>query len=223
MKEYKKKWNRYKKGKVSWINARRYHPIRKRFINYIIDNSNINSVLEIGAGELIEAKEILDKCPKIKYSVVDVSKFFLKFCKKLSRIKAYKADMLQMPFGDKEFDLVYLSSVLEHSPNIIKTIGEIARISRSFYFSLFKWKMITGDLKSNYSKSKKYFTTSFNIDMLLELIDAHGDIEETMICFKDGRPDENFNIYRREYTSDEHRTADDLVISGKWRSKKING
>ena len=127
--------------------------------------------------------------------------------------------MTDLPFHNKEFDLVYMSSVLEHSPDIIKTIGEISRVSHSFYFSLFKWKMQSGNLKSEYQTKKKYFSTSFNIDALLGLIGEYGDIKESVICFEDGSGEEDFLSYREKFDLDNHRTSDYLMISGLWNSE----
>ena len=216
MKEYKEKWNKYKKGKVKWINSRREHPSRKRFVDFVKHNHPESNILEIGGGKLIEAKMVSDFLQKVQYNVVDISDFFLENCKKIKNIKAHKGDMTNLPFHNKEFDLVYLSSVLEHSPDIIKTISEISRVSHSFYFSLFKWNMKKGNLKSEYQSKKKYFSTSFNIDALFELIGKYGDIKESVICFEDGSGEEDFSRYRKEFNLDNHRTSDYLIISGLW-------
>ena len=222
MKEYKKKWNKYEKGKVPWINSRKTHPSRRHFINYVEENFPSGKILEIGGGELIEAKEITRSFPDVQYSVADISNFFLDACKGFDSITGYEADMTNLPFKDKEFDLVFASSVLEHSPDIVETISELSRVSNSFYFTMFKWKMITGNLLAEYRIKKRYFSTMFNIDDLFELIETHGIIHNSVMCFEDGSSEIKFDIYRKkdQNQKDIHRTGDRLIIIGEWNLKK---
>ena len=67
-----------------------------------------------------------------------MSDTFLNFANKIEGIKAYKGDMIDIPLLDKQVDVVYCTSVLEHSPNIQKTIQEMSRVSNEFYFNMFK-------------------------------------------------------------------------------------
>ncbi|MFW6130515.1 MAG: methyltransferase domain-containing protein, partial [Atribacterota bacterium] len=122
MREYKKKWEKYNIGNIKWIDSNREHFCRKHFIDYVISDSTIRSILEIGGGELIEAQKIIDLRKDISYSVVDVSSVFLSYCDKIDGIDGYCGDMVNLPFKNKYFDLVYGSSILEHSPDIKKTL-----------------------------------------------------------------------------------------------------
>jgi len=215
MEEYINKWNKYEINKVKWINSRKEHPCRDAFVDFI-KNSSFRNILEIGGGELVEAQSILLENPEINYSVVDISDVFLDFAKSIKGISSYKGNMIDIPFKDKQFDIVYCSSVLEHTPDIKKTIFEIQRVSKNFYFNMFKWKNKTGDLSSLYKTKKKYYSSLFNIDMLLQLISTYGNIESTEINYLDGGND-TFNDYREKNLSlDINRNSNYLLIRGVW-------
>ena len=72
------KWDQHDVGDVEWIRKHKTHPHRNHFIDYAIANDSITSILEIGGGELMEAKVIIKKNDNIRYTVADVSSSFLK-------------------------------------------------------------------------------------------------------------------------------------------------
>lgn len=216
MKEYKKKWNKYEIGKVSWINDNRKHIVRKKFIDFI-KKSDVKSIVEIGGGELVEAQSLISYNANLNYAIVDISKVFLDYARSIKGIEVYEGSMVDIPIYNKKFDFVYCTSVLEHSPDIHKTMEEMKRISDKFYFNMFTWKIKTGDLKSKYHRKKKYFSTVFNIDMLLDLIREHGDIEEMTVCNKEGG-EISFDKYRvKNPDIDINRNTKYLLIRGVWR------
>ena len=93
----------------------------------------------------------------------------------------------------------------------------MSRVSNRFYFNMFKWKMISGDLKSRYKSKKKYYSTAFNIDMLLDLINEYGNIEQLVVCPPDGE-EMDFNKYRElNKDVDINRNRKYLSIIGEWR------
>jgi ubiquinone/menaquinone biosynthesis C-methylase UbiE len=104
-------------------------------VDYII-NSDIKSVLEIGAGEVTEGQHIVAKCD-VNYTVLDVSDTFLDNARKLG-FRCIKAEMHNTGCKNKEFDIVHLSAVLEHTPDVFATVKELRRISNQFYITLFK-------------------------------------------------------------------------------------
>jgi ubiquinone/menaquinone biosynthesis C-methylase UbiE len=214
-KNYKDKWNNYKIGDIKWINSRRDMLYRKKFVEYI-KNSNISTILEIGPGEFVEGRVIIETFPNIEYSIIDISKTFLQYCKTVDKLKCYEGDMLNTPFVDKRFDLVYASSVLEHSPDIRQTMTELSRISKYFYFNMFKWKYKEGDLISTYTDKKKYFSTSFNIEMLIDLIGSMSIIDKIFVCNDLEIYDWDVYIKNNNYTGN-HRNNGYLSIVGQWK------
>ena len=216
MVDYKTKWNKYRIGKVGWINNRKEHPARKLFLDYVEQNKSIKSILEIGGGELIEATSIKETHEDIEYTVVDVSDVFLEHCRRLSKFNCVKGDMCNLPFEDKSFDLIFMSSVLEHSPNILKAVSEASRVANKFVFTFFKWKMLSGSLEARYNDKKKYYTTLFNIDAILDLIESHGGkFEDKIIAYPDGQM-YDFEDYRKEQDVDNHRNGNYLTLFGEW-------
>ena len=215
MKEYKNKWNNYEIGSIKWIDINKEHYCREKFVEYV-EMENIKSIIEVGGGELIEAQKIISKDKDVDYVVVDVSDTFLKFADSIGGVSAFKGDMIDIPFDNKKYDLIYCSSVLEHSPDIRKTIKEMSRVSNKFYFNMFKWNMKTGNLESVFQDKKKYYSTVFNIDMLLELIGKYGNIEEMAIYNRNGE-EESWDDYRRDNPDiDINRNGKYLLIRGSW-------
>ena len=215
MKEYKNKWNNYKIGFVPWINDNRTHYCRTKFIDFV-EQEDFKKIVEIGGGELIEAREIVSRDPTIDYFVVDVSDIFLSVAEKIKGLTCFKGEMTNIPLIDKQVDLIYCSSVLEHSPDIYKTIKEMSRVSKGFYFNMFKWKMKTGNLKSSYRSKKSYYSSVFNIDMLIDLIKEYGDIRSMIVYGKDSG-ETDFAEYRKLNPEiDGNRNQKYLAIQGYW-------
>lgn len=217
MPEYIKKWNNYKIGSVEWINKNRTHFSRVKFIDYIL-NSDVKSILEIGGGELWEAQELLKSSKEINYSVADISPLFLDFANKIDGITVYQADMVDLPFDDNQFDMIYMNSVLEHSPDIAKTIKGFSRVSKYFYFTMFKWANVTGGLESYYKSKKHFYSTVFNINQLIELIKKYGNIEDIFLCSPEeyiSTLDDYMALHPEE---DRHRDSNYLSIVGKWNN-----
>lgn len=217
-KNYDRRWDSYKVSNIKWINLNREHLCRKKYIDFI-EQEDIKDIVEVGGGEFIEAQAMLSNDVVDKYSIVDVSKVFLKLARSIDGINAFEGNMVDMPFNDKQFDLIYCSSVLEHSPDIHETIKEMSRVSHRFYFNMYKWKMKTGDLNSYFKKKKNYYTTAFNIDMILDLISRYGNIDDLVIYGGDEENpfEQSFEEYRKNNQDiDENRNRKYLAICGQW-------
>jgi hypothetical protein len=213
--EYKKKWDKYTVGKVKWINRNRSHPCRDMFVQNVQD-AKVTSVLEIGGGELIEARQIVAAIPGFDYHVVDLSKVFLKFCKQQTGIQCHRGDMMSLPFEDDQFDMVYGSSILEHAPELRQVMRECARVSSRFTFNMFKWRMKGKGLDTRYVKKKQYYSTPFPIDKVLDLIKSLAELETPVICGEDVC--EAFDDHRKTIGDvDEHRNGNYLVLRGRWK------
>lgn len=219
--DYKSKWNNYTPGDVSWINDRKTHPCRKLFVDYVSNISHGNrfrySVLEIGAGELLEAKKLeYEAC----YVVCDISKTFLKHASHngIGTIESCMTDIKT----DKFFNIVYMCSVLEHTPNIVKTIESIKKISEKYFITLFKWtyKNVECPYQSIYHPKRGYFSTEFNINDIVRLLKEHSKIEfmtvtgdniETMSYKK------YYSTLNEKQKNGLHRNGNYLSICGVWK------
>jgi len=209
------KWNNYEIGNVVWINARKEHLSKIKFVEYIV-SSNYKNILEIGAGEVIEGQQIRKQRSDIKYTVLDVSDTFLRNVRELGFI-GVKGEMHNTGFKDKEFDLVYLASVIEHSPDLEKTFRELQRISSSFYITMFKWKMKTGNLEPKYIKHRKYFSTVFNINQLFDLVRKYGIIDELFLCTLKGNVVDYDHYIKKFSKIDSHRNGNYLSMIGRFK------
>jgi ubiquinone/menaquinone biosynthesis C-methylase UbiE len=151
---------------------------------------------------------------------MDISDTFLDFAKTVKGLTCLKGDMIDIPLKDKSIDLIYCSSVIEHSPDIQKTISEMSRVSSQFYITMFKWRMNNGDLMSYYNPEKHYYSTCFNIDMLLNLVTQYGEIKKLVVHgIEEGEEDFNKYRYTLNKNIDRHRNGKYLSISGYWRDK----
>lgn len=209
MKNYIDKWNKYTIGKVDWINKRAGHPCRKHFVNFVIGNS-IRNILEIGIGEGVEYKQL--KHLVRTYTVLDVSTTFLKNHKGNYRVNG---DMVEIPFKDKSIDLSYGVSVLCHSPNVRSTIKEICRVSKQYYFTMFKWYMNDNkDLKHFFEEKKQYYTSTFNIYSIFEEFKKYSTISATIVTTETGRRIPFSDYAKLLGKEDEIRNGDYLSIIG---------
>jgi len=211
------KWDKYEIGNIPWSTSKVDHLSKAKFAQYV-EESTFNNILEIGCGEALEAQTIRKIRPDIDYNILDVSNTFLDNAKKLG-FKTIKGEMHNTGLKDKEFDLVYLCAILEHSPNLEKTFEELKRISNNFYFSMFKWRVAGGGLKSSFHKNREYFTSVFNINKLLSLLSNYGNIEQLFICTVDGKFID-YEIYKETINKKkEHRNGNYLSIVGKFHDE----
>lgn len=209
---YKNKWNNYTPGEISWINDRMYHPSREYFVQWVF-SEDIKSVLEIGAGECFEAKILKEH---INYTVIDISDTFLEYAKK-NNIQCKKGYMADIPFDDKSFDAVYMCSVLEHTDNIYKTIDELKRISNKYFITLFKWTYKDVSMESTFHDKRKYYSTEFNIDKIIELLESVSVIDQFKVAKESGEI-LDYCEYMKEYIKEKrHRNGNYACISGSWK------
>ncbi len=102
-----------------------------------------------------------------------------------------KGDAEHLPYTDDKFDLVYSWGVIHHTPNIIKAIAEIYRVTKSggkiLVMIYHKWSLVSLQVWLRYGLfSLKPFT---NIDALLAIhMESPGTkaftIQETLTLFK---------------------------------------
>lgn len=216
MVDYISKWNKYKGIEdIRWITKNRDHIAKKKFVEYVIE-SDVCNIVEVGAGDLTEGQQILAK-KTIDYSIVDISPLFLNYVKEIEpQVKTYMADMISLPFENKQFDLIYTCSVLEHSPDILKTIKEFSRVSKSFYFTIFKWMNKSGGLVSSYNGEKGFFSTYFNIHLLIGLIEKYGTIKESFVCSPSKYLMKFEDYLKYDKDIDKHRNKNYLSLIGEW-------
>jgi hypothetical protein len=205
----------YKIGNITFINNRRNHPCRPFFANWVASTDDVNSVLEAGPGEMVEYQLIKEAKPSIDYSIVDVSGMFIDNCKnKYPEVSTYRMPLERLSgFESKQFDCVFQTSVFEHSPNVAEAIKNFMYVGKTFHFVFFKWNY-GGDLSITYSAGKKCCSSCFNINMIFDEIEKHGDIEYASVIMNDTAKIIPFDEFSKG-GSGTHRSGDYLMIHGK--------
>lgn len=82
------------------------------------------SVLDVGSGDGLLARRILDARPDLRIRGVDV------LIRPESHIPVERFDGVRLPFGDREFDAVMMVDVLHHATDQAALLGETARVAR---------------------------------------------------------------------------------------------
>ena len=176
------KWNRYMPGDVAFSKPVDKFLYKQKFIDFVVDNKDINSIVEIGPGELIEYQQLI-KVKSVDYTIVDVSTTFIENAlAKFPTLNCIQCPMESLTFF-KHFDLVYCDSVLEHSSHLHLALRNLIKSSKYFYFVLFKWKYDGNNLaKWRFSETRlPYWSTTYNIYFILRVIQLYGIISSVEV------------------------------------------
>lgn len=84
-------------------------------------------VLSVGCGDGLEVEALQQVCEVVKG--VDISSDKVKIAQDRG-LDVVEGIMEELPFKDKEFDVVYCSHTLEHSNDLDKALQEIQRVGR---------------------------------------------------------------------------------------------
>ena len=115
---------------------RKYSTNKQGFGNWIFSNYRIKdgmSVLELGCGTgemWLEQGDIIKRCEKLILS--DLSEGMIQTAKE--NLKSYDgieyriADIQDIPFPDKEFDVVIANMMLYHVPDLSRGLKEVCRV-----------------------------------------------------------------------------------------------
>ena len=110
----------------------------KAAANLLAAEIHVNdSVLDVGCGAGHYLRSLLERVEvPFTYTGVDATPEFLDAAEKAwakdSRASFRVGDILELPFGDQEFDVVMCNNVLLHLPSIVKPIHELIRVARRF-------------------------------------------------------------------------------------------
>lgn len=169
------RWDTYKVGSVEWININRNHPRRQMFVDFAKEKAT--SIIEIGAGELIEYN-MLRQLKSVEYTVIDISKSFTKNCLNKFPEVCVINNNIEDCLIHKSVDLIYAASVIEHTYDITKFLDNVldSSVAKYFYISMFKWSY-DGNLKSQYNKKKDYWSSYFNVFRVLDEIASRRTID----------------------------------------------
>ncbi|MCK5604324.1 class I SAM-dependent methyltransferase [Candidatus Pacearchaeota archaeon] len=177
---YKDKWNQYEVGKVKFINNNADHLYHQMYIDYVKDNPDVKSILEIGPGEMREYP-VIRGLRDIDYSVVEISKSFTGFIKsEYPEVKIITTAIESFTSSSATFDLVRMVDVLEHTCPVTSAIKNTIECAKRFHITLFKWSTGGDNLVANVRRDSRgfdYFSTEYPILLLLDEINKYGQME----------------------------------------------
>ena len=103
-------------------------------IAYLANICKAKNVLDVGCGEGVVTRYLVDSCPGIKTVVgVDLGLDRLKIAEGMNyTIKYFQGSIYNLPFIDDSFDLVLSTEVLEHLEDPSKAISELRRVSKEY-------------------------------------------------------------------------------------------
>jgi len=100
----------------------------KSFLDFL-NLRKTDSVLEVGSGIGLLAKEVAQKIPHGQVTGLEKSEDQLKKCSApLPNLTFVKGDAHNMPFKDSTFDIVYCRYILEHVANPLRVLNEVWRV-----------------------------------------------------------------------------------------------
>lgn len=125
------------------------NPLQRYLINrflsriYVILKSlYFKNLLDVGCGEAIALKALLDKGIKSdKITGVDINKKAIAYAKKnIPDARFVVSDIRSLPFKSKAFDLVICLETLEHIHECKKALEEIMRVSNKYIIISVPWE-----------------------------------------------------------------------------------
>ena len=186
------KWNNYEAGNVKFIDNNREFLYHKIFVDFIKDNPDINTVLEVGPGEMVEYPEIKKIRPLINFTVLETSIPFIEFINKnYPDVTILKGTIENFNYALIEYDLVRVCDVIEHTYPLFKTIKNLINCAKIFHITMFKWA--TGSFNKydgpntwssqirRDSNGVRYFSSEFPIMDVIAEIKKYGTIDSLKI------------------------------------------
>jgi len=117
----------------------------------------------------------------LDFAVVDVLLPFIDNCRKKfpKVVTCNRSIEEETVYPDNIFDLVYMSSVLEHCRDVEAAITNAMSLGKEFLFIMFKWSW-SGDI-APHRKPEGHYSTCFNIWTIFDIIRRHGNIESAKV------------------------------------------
>lgn len=106
-----------------WLNYRRWQ-VRRRLITHYKESG---SILDVGCATGVFLHE-LRKTGGWQTFGIDISETALKYARQRLQLDVFVGELREAQFADNQFDVVTFWDVIEHVPEPLKTLKEVARI-----------------------------------------------------------------------------------------------
>lgn len=148
---------------IKSVSTDRATDISPKCLEMIMENcAGMDAVLDVGCGKGYLLKRIKEKYPSLQLHGVDFARGFSD-----PDITFTKADAVQLPFADKQFDLVICAHTIEHIFKARDLVKELKRVAgkklivitprqRYFYYTL--------DEHINFFPQKEYLTSLMDMN-----------------------------------------------------------
>ncbi len=104
-----------------------------RTIHSLIKGVKPRSILDVGCGEGVTMRYLLDNIPEVKVEGVEIHLESLKIAKKMNpETKVYQGTIYELPFKANSYELVLCTEVLEHLQDPEAAFLELDRVSKKF-------------------------------------------------------------------------------------------
>lgn len=121
----------YEQRREGTLNGRYYSKEWLRTILNQIELSEVGSILDIGCGTGILYEVLQEEGYTGSYIGTDLSPEMLEVgSKRYNEIDLRVMDCERLDFSDKSFEVVFMRSVLHHSPNPVQAIREMKRVAK---------------------------------------------------------------------------------------------
>ncbi|MGH2354193.1 MAG: class I SAM-dependent methyltransferase [Chloroflexota bacterium] len=129
----------YEEGWTNWDDMKRYGPMSRhtrRLIWGMVSDLPFNSVLDVGCGQGSPLEEIARHRPEVELAGVDLSSHAIALARRRLPVATFHTLDLTKTSLDRRFDLVICSDVLEHIPDDVAALRNMARMAR-------RWCLVT--------------------------------------------------------------------------------
>jgi len=111
-----------------YLNHRFHHTIYS-----LIKEARPRSILDVGCGEGIVMRYVLDSIPEVKVEGIEIHLESLKIAKKINpETRVCQGTIYELPFKPDSYDLVLCTEVLEHLQDPEAAFLELYRVSKRF-------------------------------------------------------------------------------------------
>jgi len=158
---------------------------RYSLIEKELNNASYKDILDLGCGKARYTKKLIEKYPEKKFTCVDLSEKVMEYIK--IDLEKRIGSILNIPYENEMFDVVFATESLEHSIDIKNAIKEISRVLKPNG----KVVIIDKDMLAIGKLKLAKFEQWFNVEELQMIMEKNGLATSTKrnLMYENGRRD----------------------------------